>query len=413
MSAPKANQRSDLPLAGVRVANFGWSWVGPVAGQTLALLGAEVYKIESHSRIDINRTIPPFAEGITSPDRSLQNHAGWAGNGSVTLNLRDPRGRDLATRLVALSDVVLENFGPGVMDRLGLGYDRLREVRPDIVYVSMPAAGLDGPMASVRTYGTSLCSIAGLDSITGYDETGPVTMENAFADPLGGVVGAIATLLALFHRRETGRGQHVDYSQQEGVLQFMGPALADFVLNRRVAGPIGNRHPLGVGTPHGLFPCEGDDRWVSIAVLTDEEWHGLVAAMGAPAWARDPALDAARSRADRIDEIHTRLAEWTRGFRDVDLAQLLQHNGVAAAPVLDVADLLNSPHYRARGTFIEVRHPLGFTETIYGRYVKTSKTEGDVTPGPAMGQDNVHVLQTLLGLGEDEFDDLVAAGVID
>ena len=121
--------------------------------------------------------------------------------------------------------MVLENFGPGVMDRLRLGYDDLHAVRPEVVYVSMPAAGLDGPLASVRTYGTSLCSIAGLDSITGYDASGPVTMENAFADPLGGIVGAIGALLALFHRRLTGRGQHVDYSQQEGVLQMMGPAL--------------------------------------------------------------------------------------------------------------------------------------------------------------------------------------------
>jgi crotonobetainyl-CoA:carnitine CoA-transferase CaiB-like acyl-CoA transferase len=220
-----------LPLAGVRVANFAWSWIGPVTGQTLAFLGAEVYKIESHARIDINRTFPPFAEGIPGPDRSLQNHAAWAGNGSVTLNLRDPRGQDLARRIVADCDVVVENFSPGVMDRLHLGYEDMRLVRPDLVYVSMPAAGLFGPMSSVRTYGTSLSSIAGLDSITGYDESGPVTMENAFSDPLGGIIGAIGTLLGLFHRRNTGRGQHVDYSQQDGLLQFMGPALMDYVFN--------------------------------------------------------------------------------------------------------------------------------------------------------------------------------------
>jgi benzylsuccinate CoA-transferase BbsF subunit len=408
MSAP-----AHLPLAGIRVANFGWSWVGPVAGQTLAFLGAEVYKIESHARIDINRTLPPFAEGIASPDRSLQNHAGWASNGSVTLNLRDPRGQDLALRLVAQSDVVLENFGPGVMDRLHLGYDDLCRVRPDVIFVSMPAAGLDGPMSSVRTYGTSLSSIAGLDSITGYDESGPVTMENAFADPLGGIVGAIGALLALFHRRETGRGQHVDYSQQEGVLQFMGPALMDLVMNGRVAGPIGNRHPLGVGAPHGLFPCTGDDRWISIAVLTDDEWRGLVTAMGSPAWACDPRFETAGGRRAAIDEIHARIAEWTRGFDDAVLAADLQRHGVAAAPVLNVADLLHDPQYRARQTFIEVRHPLGFTETIYGSYVKPSKTVPDIRPGPAMGADNEHVLRDMLGLSAADYERLVADGVID
>ncbi|MFA5885468.1 MAG: CoA transferase [Acidimicrobiia bacterium] len=408
MSAP-----ANLPLAGIRVANFGWSWVGPVAGQTLGFLGADVIKIESHARIDINRTLPPFAEGIASPDRSLQNHAGWASNGSVTLNLRDPRGQDLARRLVAHCDVVLENFGVGVMDRLDLGYDALSAVRPDVVYVSMPAAGLDGPLSSVRTYGTSLCSIAGLDSITGYDASGPVTMENAFADPLGGIVGAIGALLALFHRRATGRGQHVDYSQQEGVLQLMGPALMDLTMNGRVAGPIGNRHPLGVGAPHGLFPCTGDDRWISIAVCTDEEWRGLVAAMGAPAWAGDARFATAAGRRGAIDELHAHLAEWTRDQDDHALADALQHHGVAAAPVLNVADLLHDPHYCARGTFIEVVHPLGFTETIYGAYVKTSRTVADVRPGPAMGQDNDRVLRDMLGLDDDEYGRLVADGVID
>ncbi len=402
-----------LPLAGLRVANFGWSWVGPVAGQTLAFLGAEVYKIESRARIDINRTLPPFAEGIESPDRSLQNHAGWAGNGSVTLNLRDPRGQALARRLVAECDVVLENFGVGVMDRLELGDADLRAVRPDLVYVSMPAAGRDGPMASVRTYGTSLSSIAGLDSITGYDASGPVTMENAFADPLGGIVGAIGTLLALFHRRRTGRGQHVDYAQQEGVLQLMGPALMDLTFNRRVAGPIGNRHPTRAGAPHGVYPCVGEDRWISLAVLTDDEWRGLCDAMGAPKWARDPDLATLGGRLELGEELDERIATWTRDQEDDALARLLQRHGVAAAPVLDVARLHSSPHYRARGTWIEVRHPLGFDETIYGSYVKASRSEIEVRPGPAMGQDDERVLIGLLGLDRAEYDALVAASVID
>ena len=268
-------------------------------------------------------------------------------------------------------------------------------------------------MSGVRTYGTSLSSIAGLDSITGYDASGPVTMENAFADPLGGIVGAIGALLALFHRRETGRGQHVDYSQQEGVLQLMGPAMMDLMLNGREAGPIGNRHPLGIGAPHGLFPCTGDDRWISIAVLTDNEWRGLVTAMGAPAWAAQPGFHAAAGRRESIDEIHARLSQWTRDFDDVALATDLQHHGVAAAPVLNVADLLHNPHYRARETFIEVRHPLGFTETIYGSYVKPSRTVPDVRPGPAMGQDNERVLCGILGLSDADYDHLVAEGVID
>ncbi|MHC4308175.1 MAG: CaiB/BaiF CoA-transferase family protein, partial [Planctomycetota bacterium] len=179
---------SALPLAGLRVANFGWGWLGPVAGQTLSRLGAEVYKIESRVRVDINRTIPPFAAGERDPDRSLQNHAGWAGNGSITLDLKKPEGQALAGEVVAHCDAVLENFGPGVLKKLGLGYEALRAVKPDVVMVSMPAAGLFGSMSGVRTYGMSLGSITGLESLTGYQGGSPIPMENAFADPLGGVI---------------------------------------------------------------------------------------------------------------------------------------------------------------------------------------------------------------------------------
>jgi benzylsuccinate CoA-transferase BbsF subunit len=401
-----------LPLKGIRVANFGWGWLGPVAGQTLGFLGAEVYKIESRARVDINRTLPPFAEGVRDPDRSLQNHAGWAGNRSITLNLKESRGQELAREFVGRCDVVIENFGPGVMTKLHLSYEELKEVKPDIIMASMPAAGLFGPMKDIRTYGMSLSSITGLDSLTGYLDGPPVPVENAFADPLGGIIGAFGVLLALNHRERTGRGQHIDFSQQEGVMQLTAPAFMDYTMNRRTAGPMGNRHPLGAAAPHGVFPCSGEDRWISIAVVTDEEWQGLVRAMDGPDWARAPELADVSGRVQNIEGVHTRLSEWTRQFDDYELAERLQQYGVAAAPVLNVADLLNDPHYKARDTFIEVRHPLGFTETIYGAYVKTSRTTPDVRPGPAMGSDNDHVFRELMGIPEARYRQLIDEQII-
>jgi benzylsuccinate CoA-transferase BbsF subunit len=401
-----------LPLSGIRVANFGWVWAGPVVGQTLAFLGAEVYKIESRARVDMTRGLPPFAGGVRDPDRSLSNHACWAGNGSVTLNLKKPEAREIARQLVARCDVVVENFGPGVMEKLELGYERLRAVKPDIVMFSMPAAGLSGPLKDIRTYGLSLASTTGLDSLTGYAGGPPVPMENAFCDPYNGLMGAFAILAALRHRDRMGRGQHIDYSQQEAVMQMIGPAFMDYVMNARNAGPLGNRHPLGAAAPHGVFPCAGEDRWISIAVPTQNEWLGLVAAMGEPAWAHAPEYASLAARLGNLDTLHERLAAWTTAYDDRELAALLQRHGVAAAPVLNVADLLDDPHYRARGTFIEVRHPLGFSETIYGAYVKTSRTETRVRPGPMIGQDNEHVLKTLLGLSEARYRELVEAQVI-
>jgi benzylsuccinate CoA-transferase BbsF subunit len=401
-----------LPLAGIRVANFGWVWAGPVVGQTLSFLGAEVFKIESRARVDMTRGLPPFAEGVRDPDRSLSNHACWAGNGSVTLNLKRPEARELARQLVARCDAVVENFGPGVMADLGLGYPELAAVKPDLVMFSMPAAGLDGPLKDIRTYGLSLASTTGLDSLTGYAGGPPVPMENAFSDPYNGILGAFAILAALRHRDRTGQGQHIDYSQQEAVMQMVGPAFMDWVMNGRNAGPIGNRHPLGAAAPHGVFPCRGEDRWISIAVFTDAEWLALAAAMGHPGWTTTADYASLAGRLRHIDTLHERLAAFTAAHDDHALAAELQRHGVAAAPVLNVADLLRDPHYRARHTFIEVRHPLGFRETIYGAYVKTSRTEARVVPGPRMGQDNERVFKELLGLGEDRYRQLVEAQVI-
>ena len=399
-----------LPLAGIRVANFGWVWAGPVTGQTLGFLGAEVYKIESRARIDLTRTLPPFAEGVRDPDRSLSNHAAWAGNGSVTLNLKTDEGQELARQLVAQCDVVIENFGPGVMEKLHLGYEDLKAVKPDIVMFSMPAAGQYGPLRDVRTYGLSLTSTTGLDSLTGYDDGAPIPVENAFSDPYNGILGAFAVLTALNFRNRSGKGQHIDYSQQEAVMQMVGPAFMDYTMNGQVAGTLENKHPAAAAAPHGVFPCQGDDRWISIAVVTEQEWEGLRQAMGDPEWAAGFTDTASRLAA--IESLHEKLAAWTAGFDDYELARLLQSHGVAAAPVLNVADLLKDPHYRERGTFIEVTHPLGFKETIYGAYVKTSRSEADVQPGPAIGRDNDHVFKEILGLNEKRYRGLIKDEII-
>lgn len=195
-------------------------------------------------------------------------------------------------------------------------------------------------------------------------------------------------------------------------MQLIGPAFMDYVLNGRVARPAGNKHPLRAAAPHGVFRCRGEDRWLAIAVATDAEWRGLVGALGSPEWARVPALAEAPGRLRAIDAIHERLAAWAADGEDYQLARLLQQHGVAATPVLDVADLLRDPHYRARGTFLEVTHPLGFAETIYGAYVKCSRSEPRIRPGPARGCDNERVFRELLGLPEARYRELIERQVI-
>lgn len=403
---------SELPLKGIRVINFGWVWAGPVTGQTLGFLGAEVLKVESRARVDMMRNLPPFGEGVPGPDRSLSNHACWAGNGSVSLNLKQPEAKRLVLELIAKSDIVIENFGPGVMEQLGLGYIELQKVKPDIVMLSMPAAGLYGPLRSVRTYGLSASSTTGLDSLVGYKGGGPIPVENAFTDPFVGIFGAFAALTALHHRDASGCGQHIDLSQQEAIMHIAGPAHIDYVLNGRIGGPKGNEHPLGLAAPHGVFRCAGDDRWISIAVPSEPEWQALRTAMGNPEWSSDARFATLAGRLEHIDALHEALSGWTVNHDDRELAAVLQSHGVAAAPVLNIADLLHDPHYRARETFIEVTHPLGFRETIYGAYVKMSQSEPDVRTGPMIGRDNDRVFLEILGLSEQRYRELQEEKVI-
>jgi len=408
-AAPVAGAR---PLDGIRVANFGWVWAGPVVGQTLNFLGAEVYKVESNVRVDMTRTLPPFGGGESGPNRSLSNHACWAGNGSVSIDFKTEEGLELARQLIRESDVVIENFGPGVMDKIGVGYDEMKKEKPDLVMLSMQGAGAYGPLMNTRTYGLSLTSLTGLDSLVGYVDGPPLPVENAYSDPFTGIFGAFAVVTALQHRDKTGEGQYIDFSQQEAVMQMVGPAYMDYALNGRVAGPKGNRHPLNIMAPHGVFRCAGDDRWISIAVEGETEWAALVDVMGEPDWAGSPEFASLQGRLDNIEMLHEQIERFTSEHDDRELSARLQTAGVAAAPVLNVGDLLHDPHYQARGTFIEVDHPLGFRETIYGSYVKLSHSPVEVKPGPVIGQDNEHVFKSILGMSAERYADLVERKVI-
>ena len=195
-------------------------------------------------------------------------------------------------------------------------------------------------------------------------------------------------------------------------MQLAGPAFMDYVINGRTATTMGNRHPTNAGAPHGVFPCKGDDRWISIAVMTGEEWQGLRAAMDDPEWAQSDDYASAAGRVANIDALHEQLAAWVDGFDDKELSELLQSHGVAAAPVLCIGDLLDDPHFKSRGTYVEVTHPLGFKETIYGSYVKSNKFDAAVRPGPMIGQDNDYVFKELLGLPEDRYRDLIEQEII-
>ncbi len=398
-------------LDGIRVVDFGHVWAGPYATALLADLGAEVIKIESETRLDVHRRQGPYAGGHAGIDRSGVWNAQNRGKLGCTLNLATPEGVALAKRLVAVSDVVVENFAPRVMARLGLDYPALRLVRPDLVMVSLPGFGSTGPDREHVSYGQSLIAAAGIAATTGYPDGPPMSLGESYPDLAAACHAAFAVLAAIHHRLETGEGQHIDISQLESSICLLPEPLLDFAMTGTIQSRTGNRDEAMA--PHGCFRCRGDDRWVAIAVETDPEWEALRRAMGDPEWARAARFADGLGRRRHQDELERGVEAWTRDRAAEDVMTLLQESGVAAGVSMTVADLLADAHVRARGAFVEVDHPETGPQVMYGPVWKLSDTPATIRrPAPRLGEHNEHVFGRLLGLSTDEITALAGRGII-
>ena len=294
---------ASAPLSGVRVADFSVHAAGPFAGMILASLGADVIKVESAARLDITRR--PHAMYGKPPSSFEQVNASKR---SVTLNLKETRALELAHDLVRISDVVLENFRPGVMDRLGLGYPQLREIKPDIIMVSLSSNGQTGPEARYAGYAPMFAALGGLGYLTGYPDGPPVELRHAM-DHTGGMMAAFSAVAALCAHRNHQVGQRADVAVRDIATAFMGHALMDTAMNDRDAVRIGNRDDAMA--PHGVFPCMGEDQWVTIAVADDAQWRSLKQAMGNPEWADADEYGDAFLRWQNQDTLERRVSEWT------------------------------------------------------------------------------------------------------
>ncbi len=396
---PPANSaRRPLPLEGIRVANLGWIWAAPVLGHLMADMGAQVVRIESGISL---KNVPAQTFNFHNIQRSAM---------SITLDLSKPEAVALTRRFIETCDVVIENYRPGTMERWGLSYRDLRQIRPDIIMASLSAAGQDGPLRSISTFGSSLGSLTGLDSLQGYYDNRPIPAGMALPDPFNGILGLYAILVALRHRQRTGRGQYIDLSQWEATTCTIGGPLLDWQMNRRIEGTRGNRDPAWA--PHNVYPARGQDRWVAIAVKTQEEWLALRRAMGNPAWAFEPPFADAFRRLRNQDELDRRIAQWTAPRDNMEVTRLLQSAGVAAFPSMSNQELFNDPHFLEREGLVELHHPFG-TETVYGIHWKLSGTPGRIRrAAPLLGQENAWVFQDLLGVPEEELRRLQSAQVV-
>ena len=414
---------AQLPLEGCRVIDFGWVWAGPMLGGLLADLGAEVIRVESRDRPDnlreIGRPISEnFVQGCPHPDLKGEDieqvpmfHNVNRGKLGITLNLKHPEAPGVIKELARVSDVVIENFTPQVLRRVGLGYDDLREVRPDLIMISMAVAGQSGPLSDIRTYAPSLTSLGGLESLVGYPEEPVLGMLTfGYGDPNAAACGAFALLAALYHRHKTGEGQHIDLSQLEAAVCLLGEALLDHTMNGRVAGPQGNRNPFMA--PHGIYPCKGEDQWVAVAVETNEDWRTLCRAMEKPDLVGEERFADVYNRLQHWQELDQILAQWTRRHTPYEVMEILQRSGVAAAPVLDIDGLGNDPHFQKRGIRVPCEHPVTGPETLCSNPWNLSDTSPKVRqPAPMLGQHNHYVFGQLLGKSPEEVNRLEKEGV--
>jgi benzylsuccinate CoA-transferase BbsF subunit len=401
-------QRRQGPLSGIRVTDFTWAWAGPHGTLLLAMLGAEVIKIESHARLDHARVHSLAAGAVSSGvDESPFFNDLNLGKLSITLDLRKEEARDIVRRLVARSDVVTQNMRPGVLDRLGLGYEALRAVKPDIVMLSSSAVGATGPEGSYVGYAPTFACMSGAVEITGYPDEPPSPLSGS-VDLRVGTTAAFAVLAALHHRQRTGEGQHIDLSSTEVMSAMIGEAFLEYSLCGRLPQRSGNRD--SAMAPHNCYRCKGEDQWLTIAVGTEEEWRALRSVIDDPELGGD-AFEGSLERWQNQDRLDAIIERWTREREPREAMELLQGKGVAAMVVHTGASIGRDPHVRQRGVFQKVTHPkLGERAVVRPPWgIEGAGVRG---AAPTIGQHTEYVLTEILGLSRDEIDRLEEAGVL-
>ncbi len=401
------------PLQGIRVIDFSMGWAGPLCTRTLADLGADVIKVEAIQYPDWWRGVDRRPAYIDSEmyEKTVRFCVMNRNKRGITLDLTRPQGVALAKRLVAEADIVVNNYSVDVLPKLGLGYDVLRTLNPRLVMMSMSAFGADSVNRDCRAYGSTLEQGSGLPSVIG-NPGGPPTMSHtAFGDPVGGLNGCAAVLVALIHARNTGQGQFIDLAQIECMMPFEAPWITVHSIDGVPPPRYGSRHPQFV--PHGCFRCAGEDNWIMIAVTDAEMWHRLARLIGRPDWARDTSLKSAEARRGIEDVIETAITAWTLS-RDADQAMSeLQAAGVAAGVARLPIELLKDRHLASRGFLQDVER------AFIGRHPQPSMPIREAaspyaicTAAPTLGQHNVEVLSELLGLSDSEIAQLIRGGII-
>jgi succinyl-CoA---D-citramalate CoA-transferase len=403
----EAENGAGTPLEGVRVVEMGSLLAGPFCGQLLADFGAEVIKVEPPGKGDPMR--------VWGRHRKEGRTLWWPiiarNKKSVTLNLREEEGQDLARRLVAEADVLVENFRPGTMERWGLGYDTLGELNPGLVMVRVSGFGQTGPYRERAGFGAIGEAMGGIRHVTGFPDEAPPRVGISLGDSLAATFGALGALSALYHREaHGGRGQVVDIGIYEGVLALMESTIPEYVLTGHVRGRTGTVLPFVA--PSNIYPTSDDD-YVLIAGNADTVFGRLAKAVGHPEWAEDERYATHHARGENMEELDSMISEWTKGRTGDEVLKIMAGAGVPAGKVFTAKDMVEDPHYEARENVIEVEDPEIGPFPMQNVIPRLSETPGKVRwTGPKLGQHNAEVYEKVLGLGEEEQNSLRERGII-
>ncbi len=399
-------------LEGVKVLDFMWVIAGPTATRYLADFGATVVRVESSKRIETGRTIGPFHGGVPGPENSGMFLNMNTDKYGITLDMTSDEGRDVVRDLVRWADIVTESFSPRAMRNWGLGYEQLREIKPDLIMLSTCLFGQSGPYSEIAGFGTMGSAISGFVNLGGDKDGPPVGPFGAYTDYVAPRFTVAALMAALDHRNRTGEGCYIDQSQAESSMHFMSTGLLDYEVNGRVTERNSNRDSRRA--PHAVYPAAGKDRWVAISVEDEDTWKNFYQASSIPDLGSDPRFDTLEQRLKNEDALNDLIAAWTAQQDATETERVLQEAGVAAHTIQNSIDAYADPQLQHRGEFVEMDHPVHGTTTVEGARFKFSRTPAEYRfTAPTFGRDNEYVLKEILGYDEDKLTDLAIAGVLE
>jgi len=403
-------------LDGIRILDLTMVFAGPVSTEILAELGAEVIKIESIQRADVFTRANVYPENEPGEDpwnRGCIFHTLNAGKKGISLNLGSEEGREIFKRLAKISDAVIENYSPRVMDNWGLNYEELKKIKSDIVMVSISGLGHYGPLRDFYMYVPGMEGMSGLTHITGFPQEPPLLSGCAYGDWVTGANAAAALITALFYRMQTGEGQYVDLSGREAVACHIGDVLTTYTQTGQMPERTGNSHPASA--PHGCYKCSGEDNWVNIAVENEDQWQKFCEVIGNPAWAKDEKFSTLNERLLNREELDRHVEEWTVRHGHIEIMKMMQAAGIPAGAALNMKEINTDPHLAERGFFSMIDHGDGIGKRPISGQMPAKFSEAEsftLERAPRFAQDDNYVFGSLLEMSETEIDKLVEDKII-